>query len=118
MSATPVFIDSFVDATNQKVMLPGRKNPTWFEFSWRFGPVLVDMHGEPLSKQPICEDHPFWPPFNAWLKEYERKHPNPYGRAANTQALASGKAEVAPVIDGEGSRETNKSLSPRLARSE
>lgn len=73
-----VFVDSFVDIANQSVMLPGRKRRTWFEFSWRFGPVLVDMRGDPIEKQPIAEDHPFWEPFNAWLAEYEKKHPNPF----------------------------------------
>lgn len=43
------------------------KHSYLFEFSDRFGPVLVDMFGEPREHQPVSESHPFWKPFELWL---------------------------------------------------
>ena len=49
------------------------KDRQWsFEFSDRFGPVLLDKDGEPLRRQPISPRHPFWKPFNAWLSQGKR----------------------------------------------
>lgn len=46
------------------------KGKEWsFEFSDRFGPLLLGHNGEPLERQPVSPRHPFWRPFNAWLAQ-------------------------------------------------
>jgi hypothetical protein len=46
------------------------KDKQWsFEFSDRFGPLLLDRHGEPSKRQPVGARHPFWKPFNCWLSQ-------------------------------------------------
>lgn len=55
------------------VIEDGRRS--WrFEFSDRFGPLLVDEDGEPLDDQPVSESDPFWGPFNAWLVRHRATH--------------------------------------------
>jgi len=62
----PVFIDSFYDGPHE-VLVNGRR--TLFEFSEQFGPVVLCKDGwTPKQRQPAREDHPFWVPFEAWLK--------------------------------------------------
>lgn len=51
--------------TEAEVVVRGRK--VRFEFTQRFGPVVLDRYGDPKEKQPITENHPFWKPFNTWL---------------------------------------------------
>lgn len=46
-----------------------------FEFSDRFGPLLVDEDGEPLDDQPVSESDPFWAPFSAWLRQHREAQP-------------------------------------------
>lgn len=41
-----------------------------FDFDERFGPLVVDRHGEPIDRQPANENAKFWPPFEQWLKGY------------------------------------------------
>lgn len=39
-----------------------------FTFSDRWGPLLTDEWGEPVSNMPLAdEEHPFWTPFETWL---------------------------------------------------
>lgn len=44
-----------------------------FEYTRIFGPLLVDRRGEPLKRQPIAENHPFWAPFNEWLAQHHKE---------------------------------------------
>jgi hypothetical protein len=44
-----------------------------FEFSDRFGPLLVDMFGEPREHQPVCPSDQFWKPFEIWLARCRRE---------------------------------------------
>lgn len=39
-----------------------------WEFNSRFGPLFIDLEGEPLEDQPTDENHPAWKPFERWLK--------------------------------------------------
>jgi hypothetical protein len=40
-----------------------------FDFSDMFGPLLLRKDDfTPLDKQPTDERHPFWAPFNRWLR--------------------------------------------------
>lgn len=64
-----------MDARAQTVTVQGK--PVRFEFNRRFGPLLVDKDGEPLSRQPMSKTHPFWVPFQAWLKEWLVTNPEP-----------------------------------------
>lgn len=56
-----------------RVKTASGKHSYLFEFSDRFGPVLVDMYGEPREHQPTRENHPFWKPFNEWLARCRRE---------------------------------------------
>lgn len=58
------------------VMVRGRK--VYFTFNWRFGPLLTDVEGEPLDRQPMTDEDRFWAPFQVWLSTYKQKHPNPF----------------------------------------
>lgn len=40
-----------------------------FEFSDRFGPVVLIKDEEPAARQPTSPRNPFWRPFNAWLAQ-------------------------------------------------
>ena len=63
------FVDSW--GAGPFIILDGARE--WrFEFSDRFGPVLVGKDGEPLNQQPVSERNPFWLPFNAWLAQGKR----------------------------------------------
>ncbi|MEM6500069.1 MAG: hypothetical protein AAF709_25595 [Pseudomonadota bacterium] len=43
-----------------------------FEFSVMFGPSLLTKQGEVAVRQPISDRHPFWDPFNRWMKAGKR----------------------------------------------
>lgn len=64
----PIFTCSFVDAADQEIMVGGRK--VCFDYSDRFGPLVLNEDGTEADKQPVDESDPFWPPFNAWLTEW------------------------------------------------
>lgn len=64
-------ICTFCDAADQIITVKGKK--VRFDFSERFGPLVLDDEGNPLEQQPISESDPFWPPFNAWLGAWERE---------------------------------------------
>lgn len=81
----PTFITSFVDAANQQVTVNGKV--VRFDFSRRFGPLLIDEEGRELDKQPISERDAFWPPFNRWLADWTRKNPEPPPRPGKTDHL-------------------------------
>jgi hypothetical protein len=42
----------------------------WFEFSDRFGPQILSARWphNPIARQPATEAHPFWAPFERWMK--------------------------------------------------
>ncbi len=65
------------DARNQKVIVGGRE--VLFDYSDRFGPLLIDEEGNPLEKQPISERHAFWAPFSIWLAQWQKSNPMPLG---------------------------------------
>lgn len=56
------------EAVGQFVIVGGKR--AYFDFDEQFGPLVVDPLGEPMKRQPIHEHHPFWAPFEAWLKGY------------------------------------------------
>lgn len=66
-----VHICTFCDAADQVITVRGKK--VRFDFSERFGPLVLDDEGNPLKKQPISERDPFWEPFNAWLGAWTRQ---------------------------------------------
>jgi len=43
-----------------------------FDFSERFGPLLVKKNGDPCVNQPVSERHPFWKGFTPWLNQGKR----------------------------------------------
>lgn len=59
------------------LMLRDGKRVWWFEFSDMFGPLLLQAKPphEPLNNQPCAEDHPFWAPFNRWMRAGKRHRP-------------------------------------------
>lgn len=73
------------DAVDQKVIVNGKE--VRFEFSRRFGPLLVDEDGRELDKQPTSERDAFWVPFNAWLADWMKKNPDPPARVCETDHL-------------------------------
>jgi len=48
--------------------------PVYFDFDRRFGPLVTDKRGEPLTRQP-GSNSPFWPPFNVWLANWLKNNP-------------------------------------------
>jgi hypothetical protein len=59
-----------IDAWGAGPFILRDKGKEWsFEFSDRFGPILLNKDGEPRALQPISPKHPFWRPFNAWLAQ-------------------------------------------------
>lgn len=66
----PNFVMSVPDIVGQTVRVKGRK--VYFDYDERFGPLVTDKDGQPLAKQPIAENHPFWAPFMRWLADYNR----------------------------------------------
>lgn len=71
----PVVVCNFSDPLTYTLTDGAR---TWrFEFSERFGPLLVDKDGRTLDRQPTSERHPFWRPFRLWL--HQGKHADESG---------------------------------------
>lgn len=69
-----MFVTVFSDVKGiQSVQVQGKT--VYFDFSYRFGPLVTDKEGTPLKKQPIAESHPFWRPFNVWLEEHKKTNP-------------------------------------------
>lgn len=60
-------------AINQTVLVNGKT--VYFDFSRHSGPLLTDKDGEPLKRQPMSPNHPFWGPFNKWLEAWLAEHP-------------------------------------------
>jgi hypothetical protein len=61
------------EATGQFVVVDGKR--VYFDFDEHGGPLVVDPRGEPVRRQPVREDDPFWGPFQAWFSGYEEaKH--------------------------------------------
>lgn len=81
----PTFITSFVDAAAQEILVKGKT--VRFDFSRRFGPLLVDDEGRELDHQPVSERDPFWPPFRIWLAKWTRENPEPPPRPGPTDHL-------------------------------
>lgn len=77
-----VHICTFCDAADQVITVKGKK--VRFDFSERFGPLVLDDEGQPLEKQPIHESDPFWEPFNAWLGAWERERVRKANDQTNT----------------------------------
>jgi hypothetical protein len=60
----------FIDQWGAGSFLLKDGDKTWsFEFSSRFGPLLLDSKGGPKTIQPTSPRNPFWKPFNAWLSQ-------------------------------------------------
>lgn len=76
MSAQPNFghhaagsAGCFVDRWGDGPIVIRWQGKEWrFEFSEMFGPALLTKQNEVAKSQPISEDHPFWEPFNRWMK--------------------------------------------------
>jgi len=61
-----VFLDSW---GSPPLLMPNGDRRGWlFEFSDRFGPVFLTNSGDVSKKQPVKETHPFWAPFEKWMK--------------------------------------------------
>jgi hypothetical protein len=60
--------NAFMDSWGAGPFTVGTDKKKWtFEFSDRFGPLLIGKDGMPLDQQPMLERDPFWIPFRGWL---------------------------------------------------
>jgi hypothetical protein len=89
----PNFIAHGPDEVDQTVVVNGKV--VHFDFDRRFGPLLTDAHGEPLKRQPVSENHPFWAPFNAWLAVWLNANPDPAKLPDHTDHLDRSMAHQA-----------------------
>lgn len=68
------------EAIGQFVVVRGKR--VYFDFDELFGPLIVDPFGEPMKRQPVREDDPFWTPFNKWLDGYWKAKSSPQAQEA------------------------------------
>lgn len=57
------------DAIGQQVRVNGKI--VYFDYCRHTGPLVTTPRGEPMKRQPVREEDPFWPAFRAWLEKWE-----------------------------------------------